>query len=440
MEYQQFDKASKIELKIFKRLRSSSPYVYYTLQNLYIRFAVASVYAFFGQYLNVDAHQLQSLDNLIRNVSSLKNLFSFISDSVPICGLRRLPYVLIGLFMILACSTIMFFRPIPEPYFESYNEVDEDGNSNCSRDLNVIRNPEAHNRALDYATLFMVAFIGLAFSDCCMDAFTAQRTSLEEETNRGSILLKISVVKRFSAAVFASIFAILYNQIDYGGHFCPFGVKLNQLALIVAIGCIIAIVYVTMFTNERDYESNQNVKLRENLLLFWNFLQTPHFLMLVGNRIILAHLFGFRTPAKSKVEIRWLKVEPLTKGMQEALLNILKAVGSWIYMKYFINFNWRKTVVILILIDLGLKALFQPLAVLGVIRSQYFWNADDEVTGIFAPWFTLIYTFVVVEYTPRNLEGTTVAFLWSVAPCIGSVALTFFEQTRCLMIAGGSGC
>ena len=145
-------------------------------------------------------------------------------------------------------------------------------------------------------------------------------------------------------------------------------------------------------------------------------------------------LFLFQTPAKSKVEIRWLKVEPLMKGMQEALLNILKAVGSWIYMKYFINFNWRKTVVILILIDLGLKALFQPLAVLGVIRSQYFWNADDEVTGIFAPWFTLIYTFVVVEYTPRNLEGTTVAFLWSVAPCIGSVGKINHVFTRFLKI------
>ena len=242
-----------------------------------------------------------SMDNLLRNSWSLKSFFSFVSDSVPIGGLRRLPYVLIGLLMILVCSIIIFFRPMPEPYFESYNEVDKHGNSNCSRDLNVIRNPEAHNHALEYAILFMIAYIGLAWSDCCVDAFTAQRTMLEEEKVRGSLFLKIGIVERSSAAFFALLFAILYNQTDYGGRFCPFGVEMNQLALIVAIGCIIAIVYVTIFTNERDYESNQRVKLRENLLLFWNFLQTPHFLMILVNRVIVSLAFGFRVSVVAKV-------------------------------------------------------------------------------------------------------------------------------------------
>ena len=199
-----------------------------------------------------------------------------------------------GLCIIFLSSCIMFLLPMPEPYFDSYTEIDSNGNSNCSRDLNVIRNPDAPNSALPYAILFGIAYTCMAWSDCCIDGLITQKSMLEEESKRGRFLTAIKIVEKLAAAFFAMFFATFYNKVDYGGRFCTFGLEFNQISLVVSVGCIVTLIYTIIFTNERDIDTaDKHVGFKGNFSSFWEFLQTTHFLKLLAYRMFVSILFGF---------------------------------------------------------------------------------------------------------------------------------------------------
>ncbi|XP_075259029.1 uncharacterized protein LOC142350906 isoform X2 [Convolutriloba macropyga] len=410
----------------YRSLRGTSPFVVYMFQSLFFKYIYASFYAFFAQYLNVQGHQFLSMNNLLRNAWSMKCFFSFISDSFPICGLRRLPYVAAGLTIIFICKIIMFALPMPEPYFESTYDI---ANGTCSRDETVILNPDAANSALVYSILFGIAYSCMALSDCCIDGLLTQRSMLEEEKTRGKLLTSIKITEKITAALFAILFAVFYNKVDYGGSFC-FGLEFNQLSLVAAI-----FFYTIFFTNERDYDVKCNeVGFRDNLKNIWIFLQTSHFLKLLGYRAFVSTLFGFSTPAKTKVETRWVRVEPLIKGYQSVAINLLAALGMWFFRKYFINSNWRKMIVYVTFLEVVLRAVTELLALFGILRNQYFWYADDLVYGFFYNWIFFTSSLIVIEYAPKNLEGTSFAVLWAVASCsgaigtaLGNIVYSFFD-------------
>ena len=56
-----------------------------------------------------------------------------------------------------------------------------------------------------------------------------------------------------------------------------------------------------------------------------------------------------------------------------------------------------------------------------VFRNQYFWYADDLVYGFFYNWIFFTSSLIVIEYAPKNLEGTSFAVLWAVASCSGAI-------------------
>ncbi len=234
------------------------------------------------------------MNTLLNNAWSTKLFFSFLSDSVPVFGYRRLPYILFSLFIIIVCKITMFVLPMPEPYFESVHNGDT-----CFRNTSSIINPDAPNMVVSYAMLFFVAYLSMAWSDCTIDGLLTQRSMLEPEGKRGSLMAQVKIGQKIASAVIGVFLALMFNKVEYGGSFCAFGLDFNQIALIVAIGAMITTVYAFFFTNERDFEPKTQLRLKENLQNIWKLIQTTHFIKLLIFKISVAVLYGIRVSITS---------------------------------------------------------------------------------------------------------------------------------------------
>ena len=110
-----------------------------------------------------------SLRSIFSLAWSLKIFFSFFSDSIPILGYRRIPYITIGLAVILTSLTVLSFKPMPEPFYETHN---------CTRQTDMTQfpgNPDAPNEAFHYVCLFFLWYCGLSCADASIDGLMTQR-------------------------------------------------------------------------------------------------------------------------------------------------------------------------------------------------------------------------------------------------------------------------
>ena len=151
---------------------------------------------------------------------------------------------------------------------------------------------EAPNKALSYAILFVLTNISMQWADCCVDALLTQKSMLEDEKNRGKLIATIKIVQKLGGVVFALFFAFAFNKVAYGGRFCSFGLEFNHMALVVAVGCLFTLVYVILFTNERDIEMGSKSNMKENIVNLWRLVQKSHFLKLLVYRFAVSFLFG----------------------------------------------------------------------------------------------------------------------------------------------------
>jgi hypothetical protein len=77
----------------------------------------ATIYPFLQQYLNTSGTQVTVATQLVVFPWSFKAFYGALSDCVPIFGLRRKPYMLIGWTICIAMMLVMACMPAGDPYF-----------------------------------------------------------------------------------------------------------------------------------------------------------------------------------------------------------------------------------------------------------------------------------------------------------------------------------
>ena len=69
------------------------------------------------------------------------------------------------------------------------------------------------------------------------------------------------------------------------------------------------------------------------------------------------------------------------------------------------------------------RMLTEVVAIFGIVRNQFAWYADDLVNGFMHMWVHFTMALIVIEYAPKQLEGTSFAFLFCVSSSSGSLGL-----------------
>jgi MFS family permease len=265
---------------------------------------------------------------------ALKILFGFITDSIPINGMRRKPHYVIG-WSIYILSNIA---------------------------LTLIGKPN-----LEMVALFIfVQTMGFIQADVCMDAMIVERSKAHETAhNRGSLQAHGYICRFMGSIIGAICGAVLYNKGSWGWGF--------PIAAIFAINAFVPFFCVAPFLYTLvEVSSEEPPDISKQLESMWILVQRraiwqPCTFIYVYNALYLTN------PAWKSFLVETLSFSNFELGMLTLVGTILSYFGIVAYKKYFFNSSWRSIYVW----TTTVSAIFSLFQLILVLR----WNKDIGMGG-----------------------------------------------------------
>lgn len=186
----------------------------------------ATQYGLFICYLNVPAYVASAAAVVAMLPWSLKVFFALLSDTTPIAGYRRRPYMCIGWTVSVASLVVLAATPLPPPYycFQADGQYDQTEVCNASA---------AHSGA--FTIIFMMlAAIGYIMADVAADALTVQYARREEFSYRGRTQSTAYLVREWGRVAAALLVGFGLNGPEYNGSFSS-GISFNTVCAILAL-------------------------------------------------------------------------------------------------------------------------------------------------------------------------------------------------------------
>jgi len=121
-------------------------------------------------------------------------------------------------------------------------------------------------------------------------------------------------------------------------------------------------------------------------------------------------------------------VQNLQNQLFSLVGNLLFGIGLYLVRKHFLNFSWRK---MLLITSIGLNLVDMPfvfLTIYNVIRNQYFYLGETVLVEIPAAANFVVGTFVIVEMAENGNEGLVYGLLTTMANLGGPFARAIGNQ------------
>jgi folate/biopterin transporter len=309
----------------------------------------------------------------------LKPLYGFISDSYPICGYRRRPYIIIGGYL----SSIMW---ILLPF--------------CPRDEFVV-------------TLVMtLSSTGLCLADVMADSLLVEIARKESDDDKGTIQ-SYSWMLRFSGGLSASIFgAIAY---DYMG-----AVKVFHINSLIPICISISAMCMKGSRTIGDTVNWRNTARKLSSVVRKSAVYRPAiFLFLIcvtpGYGSVLTFFYE-----------RELGFTPDNFGTLDVLGHVVAIIGTFIYKKYLRNVSFRRIFAVALFLSFILEnslllLVFHTNRSLG-IPDFVFAVIERIVITLVGQFITMPMVVLGARLCPVGVEGTLYALLMSITNIGGVVS------------------
>eukprot|EP00966_Prymnesium_polylepis_P047294 1094970-Prymnesium_polylepis.2 len=153
--------------------RTSGYLLQYFAVGLVYGFIPACNYPLFVCYLNAPAYVAAAAATLASFPWALKIFFALATDTLPIGGYRRRPWMMIGWTLCTGFLIALASVPLPAPYYC----LGEDGHY----DLTKVCNPAAAEAGMPFAVLMMFVAIGYIMADVAADALTVSYARCEPQ-------------------------------------------------------------------------------------------------------------------------------------------------------------------------------------------------------------------------------------------------------------------
>ena len=233
---------------------------------------------------------------------ALKIFCGFLSDSVPIYGLRRVPWFCFGWFVFSLCNVI----------------------------LAIIQEPDIGILALLLFTMTM----GFILADVCTDAMIVERSKAYESTvNRGTMQAIGYIIRFFGSIIGAACGAILYNKSDWGWGLPMWG--------IFSINSAIPFVFIFPFVFTLvEVKNEKPPKLSTQVRAIWALVQRkavwqPCCFIYIYNVLLLTN------PAWNSFLINGLEFSNFDIGLLTLFGTILSYFALITYKTYLFQTSWR---------------------------------------------------------------------------------------------------
>lgn len=399
----------------------------------------ATAYGVFLGYLNVPAYVYATVSVISSLPWSFKFFFGLINDTVPIFGLRRKPYMMIGWSLCAIALIILGCTPLPDPYWcvdEATGKYIQkvtlpDGTTDAAEPCN----PDAAKEGGKYAILLMLACLGYVIADVAADGLTTEYARQEPIERRGKTQTTAYLTRTLGGVSSTVFVGLCMNGHEYNGSF-DWSLSFETVALVFAVPAALMVPLSGYLVKEPRNPEKQLPTGREYMSMCWDLLKSKACFYIILYCFLSSAIGNISTPAGGYVKTYWAGVENLQNQIFSLVGLLLFAGGLAIVKKWLLNTSWRLllgvTIVILQLVD----SVFSTLTIFDVVRNQYFYLGETVLVELPLAANFVVSTFVIVEMADDGNEGMVYGLLTTtgnlggpVARAIGNQLYTLFQPS-----------
>ena len=353
----------------------------------------SSVLPFLKNYLHMKSYQASSALKLIAIASSLKSIIGIVSDSFPIMGYRRRPYMILGWIMCSFSLCAASFFPVPKPYYYP--------------GTTMVQNHDAPAAGAKFTIAMMLAGIAYTFAEVATDAMMIELAQREPVAVRGRTQMIAHVTRMFFSTLARIYVGSVLNGQSYGG---TFEWSLSFSAILLTLGCIslIPIAGVICFLTE---EKTPRENFVQRFRAMWRLLQRLSMWQVLLFEFIAEFCWSFSSSASLSVEVTWGKVRPFEKAIIGAFQSIFYMVFAVIGYKYLLTASWKRTFVVTTIWLLAVDMAVTFVTVYDVVRNEYFWLFMRCLVGPATALRYLVTIYPIVEIAEAGYEGVTIGLV-----------------------------
>mmetsp|Transcript_19668 Transcript_19668/g.29111 ORF Transcript_19668/g.29111 Transcript_19668/m.29111 type:complete len:697 (-) Transcript_19668:58-2148(-) len=342
---------------------------------------------YFIEDQNASAAEVNVLFTVMAVPWCFKVIYGFLSDCVPISGMRRKPYFMTGWLVYIVSNFILVVTPQP------------------SIPMCIL--------------LVFTQTAGYMLADVMTDALIVERSRFESQEERGSMQSKGYIVRFFGSVIGATIGAVVYNKDDWQWY-----LPINVVFFINAFFPFVFLLPFAPYLVELDSNCEPKNFYKQCADLF----QTAQ-LKAVWQPMTFVYIYN----ALQLTNAAWMNflVEGLDfSAWQIGIVGIVGSIMAWLgimtYERYFFASNWR--VVYFWCTTLASSiAIAQILLVFGMNRDVgisdiWFSMGDDVLVEFVIAVQFLPMCIMYLGLCPKGSEGTTYAMLTTWSNLAGSLA------------------
>lgn len=376
----------------------------------------ALIYPYLQEYLNASGNQTTTAAQLVTLPWSFKAFYGILSDCVPIFGLRRKPYILIGWAVCLAMLIVMACMPQGKPYYTVSSDRDISP-EDYTPEIEARINYDAPSQAGKYVLLMFFAAVGYVLSDVCADSIVVEFAQREPIAIRGRTQSAIYGARTVVVVIIKLVVGFCFNGEEYGGDF-SWSLSFSDMMIIMAV-CTVPVLPVTwFFINETP---KPRVDFKKYMGEIWEFFQQRAVYQIIAYSFFHGVISDISYTASSPVQSYMAKVTPINATISDALTRIIFIFGLYATAKWGLQWNWRLMTLYTGIFTIAVDSICALFTVWDVYRSQWFWLGLPLAVELPYTVAWIISNYVTVELANIGNE----AFVYGLMTTVGNVASPF---------------
>ena len=275
-----------------------------------------------------------------------------VSDTCPILGYRRKPYMVLGWSCCaLTLIAMACFLELPPPYW-CYDAATGEALLHAPP-----CNPHASKEGGRFALLMMLVALGYVVADVAADGLTVEFARREPLGKRGRTQTTAYMVRTCGVICASVLVGFGMNGKQYAGSFDG-GLSFSGVCALLAVPAALMVPVSWLLVPEPRQPAEPSMRMRAYLSVTWGLLRSRAMLHVVLFQFFVAMISQISTPAVGPVKRYWAGVQNLQSNLFSIAGNLLFVLGLSIVKRHLLGADWR---VLLLSSQLVLQALDMPL-------------------------------------------------------------------------------
>ncbi|KAE8889855.1 hypothetical protein PF005_g14367 [Phytophthora fragariae] len=298
------------------------------------------IYSVLNNYLHMSTTLVATATALVTFPRALRIFTGMLTDTCPIFGYRRRPYMIIGWSLSFVSCLLMAALPLGDPYYGDAS-LSDIALVDMTPDQLATLNTDAPDRGVKLIILMMVTNFGSVMAYSGFNGALMDASQREPEATRGTLIGDVIVIHYVFMVVSAFMTGIGLNGEDYGGTF-SWTMGFNAVMWVCAAASLLTIPFSWYCIQEVKNERAQ----MPILPFLYDVFQQEVIYRYSAFRFCFSVFSQITVTASSVIQSDWAKVEPLNSGIASMITAFLTISGTYLIKKRGLQWNWRYIIIV----------------------------------------------------------------------------------------------